>query len=350
MSVVPPPSRIVVLTEGHSSVFYAKTAYSVIRYRRKEVMALLDSTQAGKTSGELLGVGGDLPVIAGLTEVPEADTLVIGIGVHGGKFPETMRRHVLEAAERGMTIISGMHDFLSDDPDIAAAAEHSGARLWDVRKNHEHDVAEGKGLDETCYRMLTVGQDCSVGKMIVSIEIANELKKRGEDAKFVATGQTGIMVEGDGTPIDTVVADFINGAAEKLVLRNQHHDILCVEGQGSILHPSYSSVTLGLLHGCRPDGLILCYEAGRQTIKGLDHLTLKDLKTYRRLYEDLATELHPCTVIGVGMNSRQLNDDQVADERKRVEDELQLPVCDVVRDGPGVLVDSVLEHKAAVGK
>ncbi|MEQ9460587.1 MAG: DUF1611 domain-containing protein [Phycisphaeraceae bacterium] len=342
--------RIIVLTEGHSSVYYAKTAYSVLRYAQDEVLAVLDSTQAGKTAGELLGVGGITPVIASISEEPKADTLIIGIGVHGGKLPPAMRHHLLEAAERGMTIISGLHEYLSDDPEIAAAAEHAGAHLWDVRKNHEHEVAEAKGLDETCYRLHTVGQDCSVGKMIVSVELTNNLKARGEDAKFVATGQTGIMVEGDGTPIDTVIADFINGAAEKLVLRNQHHDIIIVEGQGSILHPAYSSVTLGLLHGCRPDALILCYEAKRTHVKGLDHIQLKSLDTYKKLYEDLASQLHPCQVIGVGVNTRTLNDAQAKDEINRVADHFQLPATDVIRHNADPLADATLNHKSEIGK
>ncbi|QDU72576.1 DUF1611 domain-containing protein [Mucisphaera calidilacus] len=333
--------RIVLLTEGHTSIYYAKTAYSVLRYRAEEVVALLDTQEVGKTAGGLLGVGGDVPVVGDLGDVPDADTLIIGIGVHGGKLPEVMRGHLLKAVERGMTVISGLHEFLSDDADLAAAAEHSGAHLWDVRKNHEHEVAEGRGFEDGCYRLHTVGQDCSVGKMIVSVEVSRALAGRGLSSKFVATGQTGIMVEGDGTPIDTVVADFINGAAEKLVLRNQHHDVMCIEGQGSILHPSYSSVTLGLLHGCRPDGLILCYEAGRTHVKGLDHIALKSLETYRALYESLASEMHPCRVVGVGMNSRRLDDAAFEAEKRRVGEALGLPVADVVREGAGVLADAV---------
>lgn len=344
------PNKIILLTEGHTSVYYAKTAFSVLRYRSDEVIALLDTTQAGKTAGELLGVGGDTPIVASLDELPDADTLMIGIGVHGGKLPPEMRSHLLKAAERGMTVVSGLHEYLSDDPDIAAAAEHSGAYLWDVRKNHEHEVAEGKGLNESCYRLHTVGHDCSVGKMIVSLEVARALTAAGVDTKFVATGQTGIMVEGDGTPIDTVVADFINGAAEKLVLRNQQHQAMCIEGQGSVLHPSYSSVTLGLLHGCRPDALILCYEAGRTHVKGLDHIQLKTLDTYLRIYEDIASQLHTCKVIGIGMNSRHLTDEQFTAEKEKITSELGLPVADVVRENAQPLAQAAIEHKAAIGK
>ena len=151
-----------------------------------------------------------------------------------------------------MEVLSGLHTFVSDDPELSEAARRHNVRIFDVRKNNERDVAQRKNINERCLRIHTVGHDCNVGKMVVSVEVTNALRKRGHDAKFVATGQTGIMIEGDGCPIDAVVADFINGAAEKLVLQNQHHEILLIEGQGSIIHPRYSAVTLGLLHGCMP--------------------------------------------------------------------------------------------------
>ncbi len=149
--------------------------------------------------------------------------------------------------------------------------------IHDVRKNNERDVANRRNLREDCLRIHTVGQDCSVGKMLASVEITLGLKARGHDAKFVATGQTGIMIEGDGCPVDCVVSDFVNGAVEKLVLANQHHDILVVEGQGSLSHPRYSAVTLGLLHGCVPHGMIMVYEAGRRTCYGMDYVPLTPL-------------------------------------------------------------------------
>ena len=134
----------------------------------------------------------------------------------------------------------------------------------DVRKNNERDIAQRQNIRRDCLRILTVGQDCSCGKMVVSVEVARALQRRGKDAKFVATGQTGILLEGDGCPVDCVVSDFLNGAVEKLVLANQHHDILIVEGQGSITHPQYSPVTLGLVHGAtaaRHDSVLRSWSA-----------------------------------------------------------------------------------------
>lgn len=339
------PNRIVVLTEGYSNPLTAKTAASVIRYRKGEVVAVLDSTQAGKTSQELLGVGGDIPVVGSLAAAPTADTLLVGIAPRGGRLPEAWRPLLMDAIERGMSIVAGLHDFLSDDGELVAAAGRRGVRLVDVRKNQERDVARQKDINPACLRIQTVGHDCNVGKMITAIEVSRALARAGCDSKFVATGQTGIMIEGDGCPIDCVVGDFINGAAEKLVLANQSHEVLLIEGQGSLFHPSYSAVTLGLLHGSLPDGLILCYEAGRTAVRGLEHVKLPPLARLRDVYETAASIMHPCRAIGVGLNSRLLTDDEAEAERERARRELGLPVCDVLRHGPDELVEAVIRLK-----
>lgn len=344
------PSQIVILTEGHTTPRTAKTASSVIRYRTDEVVAILDSTQAGQTSQALLGVGGEIPVVAALADVPSADTLLIGIAPQGGKLPAEWRAVILEAISRGMNVISGLHDFLNNDAELAQAAEKKSVRLVDVRKNNERSVARHDGIDPSCLRIHTIGHDCTVGKMVTAIEVSRSLIERGFDSKFVATGQTGIMIEGEGCPIDCVVADFVSGAAERLVLANQHHKILLIEGQGSFAHPSYSSVTLGLLHGCVPDGLILCYEVGRTVINGLEHVKIPSLAQLRVAYEMMANLMHPCRVIGVAMNSRELTAQEAAAERARVSDELGLPACDIFRDGPEPLVEAVLALKDELGK
>lgn len=334
--------RIVILTDGRTNPVNAKTAACMVRYKPDEVVALLDPTQAGKTAGELLGVGGSIPIVATLAEAPGANTLLIGIAPSGGKLPPAWRKVLLEAIDRGMNLVSGLHDFLSNDPEIGAAAAKRGVEIYDVRKNNERDVSNRLNLREDCLRIHTVGQDCSVGKMLASVELAIALKARGHDAKFVATGQTGIMIEGDGCPVDCVVSDFVNGAVEKLVLANQHHDILLVEGQGALSHPRYSAVTLGLLHGCVPHGMILVYEAGRPHVLGMDYVQLPTLKKIVEVNEMMASLAMPSKVIGVAMNSRLLKPDEAEAERERVRKELGVPVCDVIRHGPGDLVDAIL--------
>jgi uncharacterized NAD-dependent epimerase/dehydratase family protein len=348
MSCEPVSRKYIVLTEGHSEPHAAKTACSVIRYRTSEVLAVLDSQQHGRTTQEVLAVGGSIPFVDSLAAAPEANTLLIGIAPVGGKIPATWRAIILQAIERGMDIVSGLHDFLADDPEFAAAAARQGIQLIDVRRNRERQVAERIGLRDDCLRIHTVGHDCSVGKMVTAIEVTNELKRRGRDAKFLATGQTGIMVEGDGVPVDCVVADFVSGAIEQLVLRHQHHEILLIEGQGSLVHPAYSGVTLGLLHGCAPQGLILCYEIGRETITGVPGMRIPPLSEILRLNEVMANVMCPCRVIGIAMNSRLVDAAAAAAERERVRTDLQLPVCDVFRDGPQELADAVLKLREEV--
>lgn len=335
------PRRLIILTEGHTEPVTGKTATCVVRYRPEEVVALLDSTQAGNRAQDLLGVGGDIPVVASLEQAPEANTLMLGIAPSGGKIPPPWRAVILAAIDRGMDVISGLHDFLIADPEFSAAAVRRGVQLIDVRKNNERDVAAHRNIREECLRIHTVGQDCSVGKMLVALELSNAMKSRGFKSKFIATGQTGIMVEGDGCAIDCVVADFLSGAVEKLILAHQHHDVLFIEGQGSISHPRYSAVTLGLLHGCMPHGMILCYEVGRKTVYGMDFVPLKSLAVMREAYEAMANLMRPSKVVGVAMNSRKVSAEEAERERERVRSELGLPVCDVIRHGPDELLAAI---------
>lgn len=341
-----PARRLVILTEGYTEPITAKTAASVIRYCTEDVVAVFDRTRTGARVGDLLGTGGDLPVIGDLAEAPSANTLMIGIAPPGGRIPDSWRVIILEAIAKGMNIVSGLHQFLADDAEFSEAARRHSVQLVDVRRNQEKDVANRRGIRDDCLRIHTVGNDCSIGKMVASIEIAQGLRRHGHDARFVATGQTGIMIAGDGCPIDCVVSDFVNGAAEKLVLANQHHEILVIEGQGSLAHPRYSAVTLGLLHGCMPHGLIMCYEAGRTHCHNMHEISLVGLPHLKRVYEMMANLMNPCRVIGVAMNSRLLTDEQAEAERDRVRTEMGLPICDVFRHGPDDLVHAVLDLQA----
>lgn len=335
------------LTEGHTEPHAGKTAANLVRYKREEVVGLLDSTQKGRTAGELLGTGPDVPIFGSLDEAPDANMLVLGIAPPGGKIPSAWRAVILDAiTRRKMDVMAGLHDFLSDDAEFAAAAKAAGTKLIDVRKNSEKTIARRKGIRPDCLRVHTVGHDCSIGKMVVSVEVANGLKRRGRDAKFIATGQTGIMIEGDGLPLDCVVADFVSGAAEKMILEHQHHEILLVEGQGSLVHPSYSGVTLSLLHGCAPQALILCYEIGRETVTGVESVKIPPLSLHKQLFETMANLHQKCEVIGIGINSRRVSSEEAFLERARVKAEFGLPACDVLRDGPDELVDAVINFHA----
>jgi uncharacterized NAD-dependent epimerase/dehydratase family protein len=334
--------RMLVLTDGHSNPITAKTAVCVLRYCPEQVVAVLDTTAAGQTAEQLLGVGGETPVVGDVESAPAANALLIGIAPAGGKIPPRWRSFVLDAIGRGMDIVSGLHEFLANDAEFVAAAQRSGSQLIDIRRNDEHDVSNRLNIREDCLRILTVGQDCCVGKMVVAFELAKALRSERRSTKFIATGQTGILIEGDGCPIDCVVSDFVSGAVEKLILAHQHHDILLVEGQGSLSHPRYSAVTLGLLHGSMPQGMILCYEVGRTHVNGMPHIPLASLAELREVYERMANLMGPSRVIGIGMNSRLVSDEEAQAERERLRREFGLPVCDVFRHGPDELVGAVL--------
>lgn len=349
-TIVAMSRRVVILTEGLTDPLTAKTAVCILRYRPEQVVAVLDSTRAPAITEQVLGCGGQTPIIGSLDQAREANTLVIGVAPPGGRLPPAMRAAVLDAIGRGWSIEAGLHEFLCNDEEFVAAAKVSGATLLDVRKNNERDVATRQGIDESCLRVHTVGHDCSCGKMVTAVEVTRGLEARGVDAKFVATGQTGILVEGDGIPIDCVVADFINGAAEKLVKQNQHHRVILIEGQGTLVHPRYSSVTLGLLHGAMPDALIMCYEIGRTQVHNMAHVTIPPLEKIIEIYERMADVMHPCQVIGLAFNSRKVDAKTADEHRRRMRDEFGLPVCDVIRHGPDELVDAVIAHGRRLGK
>ncbi len=340
--------QIVLLTDGFSTPFLAKTAISMLRYRTADIVALLDSTTQAKTTAALLGVGGDLPVVGALSEVPQADALYIGIAPPGGKLPAPWRWIILEALGRGMDVVSGLHDFLTDDSEYVQAAQASGSQLVDVRRNRFKSTAEHRQFRHGCVRVHAVGHDCSIGKMVASLEVQRGLVAAGEDAKFLATGQTGIMISGEGVPIDCVVSDFVNGAAEQLAYDNQNHDYLLIEGQGSLTHPAFSAVTLGLLHGSAPDGLIYCYEAGRNYVKGLDHVAIPDLSRQLAFILTAANFRHRCRLIGVAINTRALSPDEAAAEIAKAEQTFGVPACDVYRDGADKLVQATMALRRSI--
>ncbi len=333
--------KMVLLTWGHSNPRTAKTATGLLRYCPDECVAVFDPDNAGRLAREFLETGGNTPIIGNLAEAPQADTLVLGIAPPGGRIPAPWKAVLLEAIDRGMNLLSGLHDFLSDDPELAEAAKQKQVTITDVRKNEFRQIARRTGLNPDCLRVHTVGHDCSVGKMVVSLEVARGLQARGRDAHFIATGQTGIMVSGEGLPLDCIVADFVSGGAEQLVLQNQHHEILVVEGQGSLVHPSYSGVTLSLLHGCLPHALIFVFEAGRDTVGGLDHVQLPSITRQRQLFEMMGSLYQPCETIGIAMNGRRLSADEAKRISHQVENEQQIPVVDVIRDGADRLLDAV---------
>jgi uncharacterized NAD-dependent epimerase/dehydratase family protein len=337
--------KIVILTEGKSNPLDAKTACGIIRYRPGEVAALLDSTRKGRTAGEVLGIGGPIPIVGSLAEVQGADTLLLGIAPAGGGLPEAWRPVIREAIERGLDVVSGLHFFLSDDPELSALARARGVRLQDVRRPPPGvTVSRNAARDLACFRIHAVGNDCNCGKMITSVEVNEGLRRRGRRSEFVATGQTGILISGWGVAVDRVISDFVAGAIERVVLDHRDAEFLLIEGQGSLVHPLFSGVTLSLLHGCAPQAMILCYEAGRKEVRHA-RMPMPPLREVLEIYERMAGIILPSKVIGISANTRLLSPAEAEREVRSAEDELGLPATDVIRFGAEKLVDAALEAK-----
>jgi len=327
----------------------AKTATGILRYGDQNVRAVLDRENAGTRVADHLSDVADAPIVADIDAAPgigegEIDALVIGIAPIGGGFDDSWRADVRGAIERGCDVISGLHYFLTDDEECAALAAEHGAELVDVRKPSEDlTVSQGIASEVDAEVVLTVGTDCSVGKMTVSYELVAAARREGIDAAVIPTGQTGIMIEGWGTPIDRVVSDFTAGAVEEMILeRGSDHDLLVVEGQGSITHPAYSAVTCGILHGSMADSLVLCHVADREVIHGYESTKIPPISTYRSLYESLAAPVHECEVVAGALNTSHLDEGSAKTALSEYEAALGAPASDPIRFGVDEILGAVV--------
>ena len=272
-------------------------------------------------------------------------TVIIGIASTGGVLLELWLPSLTALARAGIDVAAGTHARLRNCPELVAAANEGGAKLIDVR-DPPRGLPVGCGVKRSGKRVLTVGTDCAVGKKYTALALHREMESRGIDASFRATGQTGIMIAGEGIPIDAVVADFISGAAEVLspANRDDHWDV--IEGQGAILHPSYAGVTLGLLHGSQPDALVLCHDAGRGKLKGMD--ADFPIPPFDELVEQLlglARATNPaCRWAGISVNTSELPASQRDSYLGELEDRYGVPCVDPVATGTDKIVDYLLEH------
>lgn len=271
-----------------------------------------------------------------------AKTLVVGVANRGGIISDGWIEILRDALAQGMDIAAGLHNKLADVPDLKADADRLGRRLFDVRHpNQTFDVATG--AKRRGKRLLPVGTDCSCGKMYTALAIEKELRSRGVNADFRATGQTGILVTGRGVCVDAVVADFISGAVEWLSPDNDddHWDV--VEGQGSLFHPSFAGVTTGLIHGAQPDALVLCHEPTRTHMRGLPHFPIPDLKECMDANLGVAYLTNPnARFIGVAVNTSKLGEQEADAYLKQTEERLGLVTVDPLRDGVARIVDQMI--------
>ena len=260
-------------------------------------------------------------------------TMIIGVANRGGRFAPSWVSMMHEALEAGFDLAAGLHNRLAGIPEIAEAAKRLGRQLHDVR-HPKGELPIATGEERPGKRLLAVGTDCSIGKMYTTLALEREMLKQGRKATFRATGQTGIFIAGSGVSIDAVVADFISGAVETLTPPNDEDHWDLVEGQGSLFHPSYAGVTMGLIHGSRPDALVLCHEPTRKHLRGLPHYRLPALDDCMDMNLRAAHVVNPaCRFVGISVNTSGLPPAEAEAYLGKLESEFGLPAVDPVRNG-----------------
>jgi uncharacterized NAD-dependent epimerase/dehydratase family protein len=332
-----PERRYAILAEGWFANRHAKTAHGLVAYGKDEVIAVIDSTLAGHRVLDVMpNLRRDAPIVGTLGEALEMSptSILVGLAPAGGELPEGWMETLGEAADAGLEIVSGLHQRL--------APELPGARVWDVREPPEDvPLFSGEGFRVEPKVALTVGTNSAIGKMTATLEIERAAREAGLSTGFVATGQTGIVIEGWGICVDAVVSDFVAGASEQLVLaaaRNEP-DLILVEGQGSLGHPAYSGVTLGLLHGSCPDCLILCTDASEEGV--FAGVPSPDVVRIARLYEEVAALVKPAPVVAVSINMKGLDEEAAENFMNRLAKETSLPVADPVRGSAEPILEAI---------
>jgi len=330
-----PPYLILIGAEDDAT--YAKTGLGIVQWRPELVAGQL------RFPGCTVDMGVPDLTVAEAAQIG-VGSLVIGVAPIGGVIPDSWWQVIEDAACAGLDIVCGLHVKLADNPAIIAAAEESGARLIDVRVPPA-DLPVGTGIKRSGKRLLMVGSDCAIGKKYSALALDQAMREAGMKSTFRATGQTGIMIAGEGIPIDAVVADFISGAAELISPENDpdHWDV--IEGQGSLFHPGYSGVSLGLLHGSQPDAFVVCHDATRTTVSGWDHYALPSISECIEMHVIMGRRTSPdIRCVGVSVNTSALPAEQRERYLADLAAETGLPCVDPLIDGCGAIVDYIAEQ------
>jgi uncharacterized NAD-dependent epimerase/dehydratase family protein len=340
--------RLAIFAEGLFAKHTGKTAHGVIRYSTRDVVAVIDSTCAGRTASEVEPFClRPVPIVATLGEALErgADSLLIGVAPPGGKLDPAWRPTLLAAIAAGLSLEAGLHTQLNADPELREAAERHGVRLRDLREAPpDLTVPEGPYSRRDSVQVVhSVGSDTVIGKKVVTLELDHAARERGLRSVYVPTGQTGVAIAGWGIAVDHVISDYVAGAGERLVLEGaERGDLLFVEGQGALFHPAYSGVTLGLLHGSAPDLLVLVHKAGATHNRHYPDLPIPPLGELIAAYESVAARVRPARVAAIALNTSDLDEDAARAAIADAELETGLVSDDVVRFGPGRVLDAVL--------
>lgn len=324
-----------------------KTGLTLLRYAQATIVAVIDKECAGESLSELTGIPCDAPIVDSVASALayQPDALAIGIAPSGGTLPDAWWQEVKQGVAAGLSVINGLHTPMASDSELQGLLKE-GQVIWDIRQEPKGlGVGSGKARSLSCKRLLTVGTDMSVGKMSASLELNRAAQNKGIRSKFLATGQAGVMISGEGIPLDAIRVDFAAGAVEQMVMRSGNdYDLLIVEGQGSLLHPG-STATLPLIRGTQPTGLVLVHRAGQTHIRQHEHVPIPPLPDVIRLYEMVASAagaFAPVRVVAIALNTGHLDADTAQQAIEQVKTETGLPCTDAVRFGADCLVDAVM--------
>jgi uncharacterized NAD-dependent epimerase/dehydratase family protein len=340
--------KLAIFAEGLFAKHTGKTAHGVIRYGTRDVVAVIDSTCAGRTADEVEPFAlHPVPIVATLDEAIElgADSLLIGVAPPGGKLDAAWKPTLLAAVEAGLSLEAGLHTQLADDPELSAAAERRGVELRDLRQAPpDLSVPKGPYSRPDSVRVVhSVGSDTVIGKKVVTLELDRAARERGLRSVYVPTGQTGVAIAGWGIAVDHVISDYVAGAGERLVHEGaERGDLLFVEGQGSLFHPAYSGVTLGLLHGSAPDLLVLVNKPNATHNRNYPDLPIPPLNEQIQAYEAVASRVRPTRVAAIALNTSELDEDAAHAAVAAAERETGLVADDVVRFGAQRVLDAVV--------
>lgn len=345
-----PHHRLAILLHEGIRGNKGKTGLALLRFSEATIAAVIDRDCAGEDLMGLTGIDRPAPIVSSVTEAfpYQPDVLAIGIAPTGGALPEEWRQEVKQAIAAGLSIANGLHTRLMDDPELTALLQ-PGQWLWDMRQEPAGlEIGTGKAKTLPCLRVLTVGTDMAIGKMSTSLALHSASQKRGLRSKFLATGQAGLMIAGDGVALDAVRVDFASGAIEQLMLKFGHDfDILHLEGQGSLLNPS-STATLPLIRGSQPTHLILVHKAGQTHLNRIPDVPIPPLRDVIALYESVASAggaFAPVPVAAIALNTHHLKHDDAQRAMEDVSIATGLPCTDPIRFGAEALLDAVVKGR-----
>lgn len=342
-----PNHRVAILLHEGIRGSNGKTGLTFLRYGEAPVVAVIDQQCAGESLSQLTGIPYEAPIVDSVASALayQPDVLLIGIAPSGGALPEVWRQEVKQGVAAGLSVINGLHTPMASDPELQRLLRGSQI-IWDIRREPTGlVVGSGKARSLSCRRILTVGTDMSVGKMSASLELHRAARFKGIRSKFLATGQAGMMISGEGIPLDAIRVDFAAGAVEQMVMRSgEDYNLLIVEGQGSLLHPG-STATLPLIRGTQPTGLVLVHRAGQTHIRNHDHVTIPPLPEVIQLYETVARAggaFAPVKVVAIALNTGHLDGEAAQKAIEQVKLQTGLPCTDAVRFGGDLLVNAVM--------